>query len=86
MANVSVTLSAGTMSASASRSPNNARMSEFVDDLIAVSGPVPDGIGGERPMTRQEAADVFVQDILEYMVGRAKGLKRDRLARAADGL
>ncbi len=86
MADVSVIMSVGTVTASATLSPSNARMIEFVDDLVAVSGLVPDGGGGERPVTRQEAADQFVEDVLSQLVGRAKNLKRDRLARAADGL
>ncbi len=86
MADVAITMSVGATSASATLSPSDARMVEFVDDLVAVAGPVPDGLGGERPVTRQEAADLFVEDVLSQMVSRARNLKRDRLARAADDL
>ncbi len=86
MADVLISMSVGAVTASATRSPSNARMVEFVDDLVAVSAPVPDGIGGERPVTRQEAADQFAEDVLSQMVSRARNLKRDRLARAADDL
>ncbi len=86
MADVSVMMRVGAVIASATRSPTDARMVEFVDDLVAVSGMVPDGGGGERPVTRQEAADQFAEDVLSQMVSRARNLKRDRLASAADGL
>lgn len=76
MADVSVIMSVGAVSASATRSPSDARMVEFVDDLVAVSGPV----------TRQEAADEFVEGVLSQLVSRARNLKRDRLASAADDL
>jgi len=66
------------------RTPNAARMLEMVDDLISTYHNMDDGSGGERPMTRKEAAQQFVDDMMGYVVSRSKSLKRDRLALAAD--
>lgn len=86
MAEITIAITVGPVSETGSIAPNNARLLEFLDDLINVSEQVSDGGGGERPMTQQEMAKSFIEDIISKIRARAHSLKRDRLARGADSL
>ncbi len=81
-----ISMSFGASTVEATRSPSAAAMLQFVDDLIPTFGEVDDGAGGERPMTRLEAAQEFVNDEISKVKSRSRNLARDRLARPARGI
>ncbi len=81
-----ISMSFGASTVEATRSPSAAAMLQFVDDLIPTFGEVDDGAGGERPMTRMEAAQEFLNEQVSNIKSRSRNLERDRLARVARGI
>ena len=84
MATFTITIAVGGISASATVSPSNARVTKFLDDMIENYPEVDDGSGGTRLMTRAEVADYYVDKLLGGQVEWAKGLERRRLAAGVD--
>ncbi len=78
MADLTFSITIGGTSGSKSISPTNTRALEFLDDLIVNFGPVDDGAGGTRPMTRAEVAQKYLDRLMAGAVGFARGLKHDR--------
>lgn len=79
MADFTVSASLGPQTYNASVSPADARMMEFLDDLIDHYGEIDDGAGGTRPMTRAEVGQKWLDDLVAGQVRFAKGLKQRRL-------
>lgn len=72
MATLTFTLVVGAQTSTATISPTNARVGEFLDDLIAY-------YGGTPPLTQTQAADKWITDLMTGQVQFAKGLKQNRL-------
>jgi len=60
--------------------PSDARTIDFIDDLRNhLYEQVDDGAGGERVMTRTEAGEKYLDDLLAAQVKMARALKERRL-------
>ena len=85
MAKISITLTVGAVSITKTISPPNARVVEFLDDLIEhqYTDEVDDGNNGLRKRTREEVADLYLTKILEGVHGMARRVEQMRLDKVA---
>jgi len=74
MATLTFTLVVGATNATATISPTNVRMLQFIDDLIA--GPY---AGEDPPLTQTEAGQKWLDDLMAGQVAWAKGLRQHEL-------
>ena len=81
MATLSFQLVVGGITVTKTISPTNARVLQFVDDMIAgpYSDEVDDGGGGTRPRTQEEAATFWLDQLMAGQVAWAKGLRQHEL-------
>ena len=77
MATVTFSMTVGANTATATISPTNARILQFLDDLIA--GPYADE---NPPLTQTQAGQKWVDDLMAGQVQWAKGLRQDELDKA----
>ena len=85
MAKISFTLTVGTVSITKTISPSNARVVEFLDDLIEhqYTDEVDDGNDGLRKRTQEEVADLYLSKMLEGVQGMARRVEQMRLDKVA---
>ena len=76
MATLTFSAVVGANTSTATISPTNARMLQFLDDLIA--GPYAP-VGTDPPLTRIEAAQKWMDDLMAGQVAWAKGLRQREL-------
>ena len=89
MAIFTMSMTIGANTTTKTVSPTNARMLQFLDDIILVSPEVDDGAGGTRPMTQTEVAVEYLDKLMAGQVAWAKGLRQaelDKAVTAADDL
>lgn len=76
MATVTFSLVVGANTTTATISPTNARVLQFLDDLIA--GPYAP-VAGDPPLTQTQAGQKWVDDLMAGQVEWAKGLRQHEL-------
>ena len=82
MADFTMTMTIGANTTTKTVSPTNARMLQFLDDIILVSPEIDDGAGGTRPMTQTEVAVEYLDRLMAGQVAWAKALRQDELDKA----
>ncbi len=76
MADLTFSMTIGVTSGSKTIAPTNTRALEFLDDLIVHFGEV---IEGDGPMTREQVAQHYLDQLMQGQINFAKGLKQRRL-------
>jgi len=81
MATLSFQLVVGAITVTKTITPTNARVLQFIDDMIAgpYSDEIDDGVGGTRPRTQEETAIYWLDALMAGQVEWAKGLRQHEL-------